>query len=298
MGVPDYQSLMRPVLAVLADGQVRTARELRALVAAQVGLSADDQAVMLPSGAQTLLANRIGWAVTYMAKANVVDRPRRGVVRITDRGRQLLAEHPERVDVGVLGQFAEFEAFRAASRRDGAASLPVAEPGQELTPTEQVGVLIERMDAQVADELLVLVHEAGPVFLERLALRLLAAMAGGRPATVRPGTSSIGCRRAGATSRPFRAWSRRSHHRGPACPAASAPVPGCRGPWLAMRRPRAGSAFRHPRVLGFTRWSRPGLRPLPTRQVGADGRERAEADGQPHGEQARRECGPEVLDHS
>jgi restriction system protein len=190
MGVPDYQSLMRPVLAALSDGVLRTSKQLRDDIASSLGLSVEDQAVLLPSGNQTLFANRVGWAVTYLAKAGAVDRPRRGQVQITDRGRHLLSAHPDRVDVGILGQFEEFEQFRTAHRAEPGAVVPEPAPVDEMTPTERVDALIAALDAQVAEELLGLVYQAGSVFLERLSLTLLAAMGyGGLEASEHTGRS-------------------------------------------------------------------------------------------------------------
>src|SRR5438552_12477789 len=98
MAVPDFQSLMRPMLEVLADGNERTAAELRDGLAERFHLSPEDRAEMLPSGTARLFDNRVGWATTYLERTAAVARVRRAVYRITDRGRQLLAENAGRID--------------------------------------------------------------------------------------------------------------------------------------------------------------------------------------------------------
>jgi hypothetical protein len=104
MPVPDYQSLMAPVLSALADCGDHSLAELRTVLAQRLGLTEEDLQAKIPSGTP-LFANRLHWAVTYMHQAGLVSRPKRGVVRITGRGRKVAAAHPERVDVGVLSEF-------------------------------------------------------------------------------------------------------------------------------------------------------------------------------------------------
>src|SRR5262249_21454095 len=100
MAVPDFQSLMRPCLAVHQDRQPHTSAALRDRIAAEMNVSAEDRAIILPSGRQTLFANRVAWAVTLMAQAGLLDRPARGVTQITDRGIGVLTQRPDRVGVG------------------------------------------------------------------------------------------------------------------------------------------------------------------------------------------------------
>ncbi len=96
MGVPDFQSLMRPVLVALSDGQTKPRKQIREEVAATLGLTDDDLAQTLGRG-QFVFHNRIQWATTYLAKAQAVERPQRGMVHVTDRGRHLLQTSPERI---------------------------------------------------------------------------------------------------------------------------------------------------------------------------------------------------------
>src|SRR6478672_10160487 len=105
MPVPDYETLMQPILAALADGSSRTRTQIREAVAPAVGVSEDDLTELLPSGKATIFGSRVGWALTYMSQAGLVTRPKRGVYVIADRGLKVLDEHPERVDNKVLEHF-------------------------------------------------------------------------------------------------------------------------------------------------------------------------------------------------
>jgi len=122
-----------------------------------------------------LFANRLHWAVTYMHQAGLVSRPKRGVVRITDRGRKVAAAHPERVDVGVLSEFSEFIEFKSRSHARRQTGQPELVKN-EATPREAVSTAVDEANAAVAAEVLDRVRQREPAFLERLVLAVLTAM--------------------------------------------------------------------------------------------------------------------------
>jgi restriction system protein len=200
VGVPDYETLMRPTLAALASGQPQTRGQIRDAVAAATGIGGDDLAEMLPSGKATVFGSRVGWALTYMSQAGLAIRPKRGVYVIADRGRTVLDEHPDRVDNKVLEQFAEFLEFRARRNEKGEPVGTHGEPStvsvSALSPTEAIERLVSDADDAVAAELLDRVLAQPPAFLELLSLRLLRAMGyGGREAllthTGKPGDRGL-----------------------------------------------------------------------------------------------------------
>jgi restriction system protein len=89
MAIPDYQSLLLPILKITADGGEWGIRDLNDRVAEQLAITPADKLELLPSGRQPVWENRIGWARTYLKKARLLDSPRRAVVQISDRGREL-----------------------------------------------------------------------------------------------------------------------------------------------------------------------------------------------------------------
>jgi restriction system protein len=95
MAIPDFQTLMRPVLAHLVDGEVRRTRDVKDSMADAFELTADERAQMLPSGRQRTMDNRVGWALTYLRQAGLVDQPARGRVVINAAGRDALASNPD-----------------------------------------------------------------------------------------------------------------------------------------------------------------------------------------------------------
>src|SRR5262249_40729520 len=116
MAIPDFQTLMLPVLRHLSDGKEHTLRDLVAAMSNEFGLTSEECAQLLPSGTQPLTNNRAGWADASRQRAGLVDPVRRGVARITLRGTEILAKKPTRIDMKFLEQFPEYVAFRAIRR--------------------------------------------------------------------------------------------------------------------------------------------------------------------------------------
>ena len=180
MAVPDFQSMMRPVLALHVDGLAHTSAEVRDAVAEVMDVTEEDRQVPLPSGRSSRYANRVAWAVTHMAQALLLERPNRGVTQITQRGTDVLAKHPDRVDMSVLAQFPEYLEFRSGSRRharkEPAGGPATEEPAQHLSPTEAITEVIDEAHSTVAGDLLARILQRPPQFLERLVLKLLVSM--------------------------------------------------------------------------------------------------------------------------
>ena len=113
--VPDFQTLMRPLLEFASDGKEHSLAEAREKLAQVFKLSDEEKKALLPSGRQPRFTNRVAWARVYLGQAGALDSPKRGYFRITDRGLTFLGEAPERVTVKDLEQFPEFHKFRSAT---------------------------------------------------------------------------------------------------------------------------------------------------------------------------------------
>jgi restriction system protein len=179
MAVPGFQQLTLPVLREFADGQERTSREVRDAVAQKLGLTAAELAEILPSGRQARYANRAAWAHNYLKQAGLLESPRRGVYRITDRGREVLRAPPPQIDVPYLMQFPEMVEFRNRQSQDDEA-LPQraanAAADNEETPDEQIRTGYKRLRESLAIQLLTRVQQASSKFFEELVVDLLVKM--------------------------------------------------------------------------------------------------------------------------
>jgi restriction system protein len=181
--IPDYQSLMRPLLEAAATGEVRISDAVDAL-ADRLGLSDDERSQLLPSGKQTVISNRVHWAKTYLKQAGLLDNPRRAYFTITERGRQALADTTAIINNDYLGRFAEFQAFkqRARESQQGVAggdleAVPAARGSEtSVTPDEALRAAHKRINEALAAELIERVRAASPSFFEQLVIELLLAM--------------------------------------------------------------------------------------------------------------------------
>lgn len=138
---------------------------------------------MLPSGSAPLFNSRIAWARTYLKQAGLLESPRRGFFRITDRGRAELAENPPRIDINLLDKFEEFRAFRTRRRDPTPTGMPEShrDPAREDLPSDQtpedlLASAYRRLRRDLEIELLEQAKGASPAFFERLVIDLLVAM--------------------------------------------------------------------------------------------------------------------------
>src|ERR687891_829785 len=154
MTIADYQSLMLPVLEFAAAGETSVKACIAAL-AAKLGLTDDERGELLPSGRQTIFANRVHWAKTYLSQAGLLEITRRGHFKATPRGLEILAKHPERVDNEVLMQFPEFLAFRERSRSRSDKPERVADVYSldELAPSATPEERIDAAHVEITNEL-------------------------------------------------------------------------------------------------------------------------------------------------
>lgn len=176
MAVPDYQSIMLPLLQHVADGKVHTLRDLTETLASFFKLSEEEKREMLPSGAQFTFANRVGWARTYMKKAGLLDTSKRGTAQITQRGLDVLKEKPERIDVRYLKRFPEFVEFQSTKRGAENAAGESSAVDNTQTPEEVLDEAFEQIHSTLAREVLAKVHALTWMDFERLVVQLLVRM--------------------------------------------------------------------------------------------------------------------------
>lgn len=136
MPIPDYQGLMFPLLKAISDGEERMLSDITDVLADQFHLTENEREELLPSGSQPVFRNRVSWARTYLKKAGLLDSPRRGRIRITKRGVEVLKSNPSRIDVQFLKQFPEFVEFQSAPRK---AETDIVSSEVSQTPRRDLG---------------------------------------------------------------------------------------------------------------------------------------------------------------
>ena len=177
MAVPDFQSLMLPLLRLAGDGMDHTFKDAVEAIAIEFSLTPEERNELLPSSSRTtLFYNRLAWAKTHMTMAGLLQAPRRGVFCITQRGRELLVSQLARIDMKTLQQFPEYERAR---RGDMSASVEPAMPAvafNELTPEESIERAHLSLRKDLARELLESIMQCSPAFFELLIIKLMIKM--------------------------------------------------------------------------------------------------------------------------
>ncbi len=189
MAIPDYQSLMLPLLQFLADKQEHSFQETVDVISREFHLSEEELRELLPSGKQPIFANRVGWARTYMKKAGLLESTKRGSFRITDRGLKVLSQKPTKINVKFLRQFPEFIEFQAIKHEKGEEQKE-AEEEKDKTPEELLETAYQQLNDQLVSDLLKQIKEIPPALFEKIVVELLVAM--GYGGTLRDAGQAIG----------------------------------------------------------------------------------------------------------
>ncbi len=178
MPSPDFQTLMLPVLESAADGEVAV-RDVIVQLSDRFGLTPEERRQRIPSGRAPAMGNRVGWAKTYLKKARLIESTGHGLYRITDRGRKVLAEKPEKINLAYLSRFEEIREFRSSTgTTDGESSesSKADDHADEATPDEILRTTHERIENALAAEVLDRVLGSAFDFFEKLVVDLLVRM--------------------------------------------------------------------------------------------------------------------------
>lgn len=181
MSVPKYYEMHKPILECLSDGQAHTMKELKVYVIKYFQLTEEDVSDLLPSGTQTYLTNRIGWARTYLKKAGLIESPARAVFQITKAGEDVLHENPNVIDQKFLLRYDSFKEFVGKEEKGRLNSE--MEGGQTDTPDDIFESSYQKINQSLADDILTEVMKLSPVSFEKMVLDLMEEMGYGTYST-------------------------------------------------------------------------------------------------------------------
>jgi restriction system protein len=176
MSIPDYQTVMLPLLKLTADGKEHQIQESAMILAGEFKLTEGELKEMLPSGGTGIFFSRVGWARTYLKKAGLLCNPKRSRFQITERGLAVLGQNLKKIDVKFLKQFPEFLEFQSPKKT--AAGDVVIEPLEESskTPEDMIASGYTKLRKSLESDLLARVKSCPPDFFERLVVRLVTKM--------------------------------------------------------------------------------------------------------------------------
>ncbi len=172
MPIPDYQSIMLPLLKFVGDKKEHSIREAIEYIAKIFNLSEEEKKEVLPSGQQYIIDNRVGWARTYLKKAGLLESTKRSYFKITNLGLEVLQKNPKEINVKFLEQFPQFIEFRNLRKEEEEEE----EENLTQTPQELLEYGYQRIKKDLASELLNLVKKSSPRFFEKLVVELLIKM--------------------------------------------------------------------------------------------------------------------------
>lgn len=176
MAIPDYQSIMLPLLKFAGDQEEHSLRQAIDSLAQEFQLSDEERKQLLPSGQQEVFKNRVAWARTYMKKADLLDSTRRGYFRITDRGLSVLTKNPPKINVHFLEQFEEFRHFRSVRHKKEEKEQGQEAEIQETTPEEALETAYQSLRDDLGSDLLQQIKTSSPSLFEKIVVELLVKM--------------------------------------------------------------------------------------------------------------------------
>lgn len=176
MPIPDFQTVMLPLLKSLQDGNDYGYRELIESSAEHFQLTPEDRKELIPSGRARAFDNRVGWACTHLKKAGLIEAPRRAVFRILPRGEKVLAENPSEINNRFLSQFEEFVEFRAKKSDVVGQVTPVSITTEVETPEVALENAYQTLRDNLSDELLTTIKGCSPAFFEKLVVDVIVSM--------------------------------------------------------------------------------------------------------------------------
>ncbi len=170
MAVPPFTKFLFPVLK--NSYSEISAKELREICAKELNLSEEDLKEKTKKQNALKYADRTYWSIAYLNAAKLIEKISRGVIKITQRGKDLLDTNIVEITEEDLMQFEEFRVFKSGS----SSSKGKSKPKEELTPVEKIQETIDEVDELVKSELLSRILDQDPYFFENAVIDLLKSM--------------------------------------------------------------------------------------------------------------------------
>jgi restriction system protein len=175
--IPDFQTIMLPLLEQLSDGREHKLRDIINALSDNFSLTKEERIQLLPSGNQAIIDNRIGWARTYLKKANLIENPRRGIIYISESGKKVLNNKPSKIDLSFLKNLPEFKEWQESYQNTNVTEREQTEvSNSKATPDEIMDNAYQEIRRNLAQDLLTKIKECTPAFFEQLVVKLLVSM--------------------------------------------------------------------------------------------------------------------------
>jgi restriction system protein len=174
--IPDFQSLMYPIVQLLGDNIPHSLAEVLSTMATKFSLTEDDLKVKVPSGQMGLFKNRVAWALSYLKNSGLIFYPKRGVYQITEVGSEVLKQNIDYINIPYLKQFQGYKDWQSTFGKEeeqGASTEEIKAGNQSKTPEEILGDTFRDLNKSLGYELLEILKSKDPSYFERFVLELL-----------------------------------------------------------------------------------------------------------------------------
>jgi restriction system protein len=172
--IPDFQTIMYPVMKILRDNNSHTLQELYELLAKEFNLKEEELRILVPSGQQLLFKNRLTWSISYLKNAGLLNTIKRGVYQITEQGQSIFKDNISSISTDYLKKFEGYKLWHSTFQTD-----EITKQNEEVdikTPEEIIGENFKKINSKLAAELLELIKQREPAQFERFVLELLNSM--------------------------------------------------------------------------------------------------------------------------
>ena len=186
MSVPDYESIMLPLLQFIKDGKTYKTRAIVENIIDVFSISTEEAKELIPSGRAKLIDNRVGWACTHLRKSGLIDSPQRGLNQITDDGKKVVNSNIEKITSKYLSQFSKYNEFKEIENKEIEDNIEI----NEKTPEEIIGIQSEVLNSSLKFDLLEYLGKVDPSRFEQIVVDLLISM--GYGGTVEDAGQAIG----------------------------------------------------------------------------------------------------------
>lgn len=176
MTIPDFQSIMLPLLKFCSDGLEHTNREALDALALEFNLTEEEQKELLPSGQQCVIDNRVAWARAHMKMAGLVENTRRGVFRITTRGQEVIKNRPSEINLRFLREFPEYIEARDKHKENPLQGASKSDDQETQTPAERLEEAYQTIRENLISDILAQLKTSSPIFFEKVVVEVLVKM--------------------------------------------------------------------------------------------------------------------------
>jgi len=168
---------MLPLLEITGDKKEHTIQKVRDSLAKIFSLSEEERAKILSKSKQKMFDNRVGWARTYLKKAELLVYEPKGYFKITDRGLKVLQEKPSKINVKYLKRFPELlEFIKPPIKIDHLKDKEIELILEKKTPEDLLEIGYEKYQEKLFSDLLERIKQCSPEYFERLVVELLVGM--------------------------------------------------------------------------------------------------------------------------